>query len=191
MSNGPKLWTKLLNESGFGNKTLIMGGAIVDYAANVEPKDYDIFHQYSPGQPELPANWKMTKVDFNDEGWIEEHKELYAQGLDEQGNAPIGSVYEYLVDGEHLVQLIGVHYDDPKKHFKNFDHTLTLGWFSAKGLFVHRKVFQSFDTRTVEYIGKDQTAASKAKSYVRAIKKTMKYDANDPFADMWNYKGFF
>jgi hypothetical protein len=182
MANGPKLWKKLLSESPKGS--VLMGGAVVDYAADVEPKDYDIFYKYVFGPPNVPENWFPVVHDLgNDEGQAE-HAFDYAQGADEHGNNPIGAVYNYIVDNTYKVQLVGVLYEDPKQHFRNFDHSLTLGYFSQRGLFVHRKVFESFDKKIVEYVGKDKSPQARAKSLFRAHAKTVRYGGD------WNYLGF-
>ncbi len=181
--NGFKLWEKILDGSPKGS--VIMGGAIVDSAVGIEPKDIDVFYSYVPGSaPLVPADWTPTDANFNDPAWMKEHEQQYLQGVGGNGNNPISSVVEYLVDG-HRVQMIGVNYHDPRTHFLNFDHSLTLAHFSKRGYFIHRKVFESFDTDTVTYVSKNKAADAKAKSLVRAKNKIARYGGNN-----WNFIGF-
>jgi len=172
MANGPKLWMKLISEAP--KNSVLMGGAVVDYAYSVhlQPKDYDIFYTYQVGLPVLPPNWVKLDQDNQNE---------YEQG---NGNH-IGSVYDYLVDGVYRIQLIGVHFIDPKQHFKSFDHSLTLGVFSNKGMFIHRKAFESVQNETIEYISKNKEPKAVAKSLARAQKKADKYGWLNP-----QFKGF-
>lgn len=185
MVNEPKLWDKLLAESPKGS--VLMGGAVIDYMFATHVNDYDIFYSYQPGVDlNIPANWTMTEVKFNDPEWIKAHEEAYLQGVDENGANPISTVYEYLVDGEHKVQLIGVNYDNPLKHMRNFDHSLTLGSYTKNGMTIHRKVFESIDNHTVTYVSKNHDLHAVTRSLERAQKKTLKM----PFGD-WQYVGFF
>jgi len=178
MDNGPKLWANLIKEAPKGS--ILMGGAVVDYIAGVKPKDYDIFHIYKEGQPILPPWWKFQPpVD------IDIHHEEYIAVENPKGTHPIGSIYNYLVYDKYKVQLIGVFYDDPKSHFKNFDHSLTLGRWSQNGLFIHEKVFQSLEDKAIEYVSKNKSAKAIARSMDRAKAKAEKYGFVDPI-----YKNF-
>lgn len=182
--NDQKLWSSLLKQSP--KDSILMGGAIVDCIAGVKPKDYDIFYPYKfPNKWDKPNNWKLTDADFNDPEWVKEHDAWYAQGEDAAGQQTIASVIEYLVDGQHTVQLIGVWYDDAREHLKNFDHSLTLGYYSdSRGLFVHPKVFKSFDDHIITYVNKNQKQEQKDRSFIRALKKADKYGGE------WIYSGF-
>lgn len=187
MHNGPKLWNKLLSEAPEGS--VLMGGAVVDWHLGHEAKDYDIFHTYKVGEPvNLPPNWKMTEAQFNDEAWAEAHQQQYLQGIDENGGHPIGSVYEYMIDNHFIVQLIGVNYEDPKTHFKNFDHSLTLGRYTKTGLFIHKKVFDSIHNHVVEYVSKNHELESVQRSLARAKSKVKKYTADH--GNNWAFKNF-
>ena len=180
--NGPKLWQKLLDSAPKG--AIIMGGAVVDYVLDVEPKDFDIFFTDRPGAlAVIPAGWQLTEQDFNNPVWRAEHHEQYLQGVDGDGNMPIVTINEYLVD-VRLVQMIGVHYPNPRQHFRNFDHSMTLAYFSEKGLFVSRKVFESIATKTITYVSTNQDPIAKAKSLARAKKKAARYGGN------WSFIGF-
>lgn len=186
MQNGPKLWAKLLDESPKGS--VLMGGACIDWMLGHEAKDYDIFHTYKVGEPfngAPPIGWKKTDVHFNDPVWAKAHQELYLQGGVEGHANPIGSVYEFMVDGEHKVQLIGVHYENPAQHMKNFDHTLTLARWSKNGMFTHRKAYETFDTHIIEYVSKDKSAEARSRSIWRAMNKIEKYGDDD-----WELVGF-
>ncbi len=180
--NGPKLWSKLLAEAP--KDSVLMGGAVIDYMVDMEAKDYDIFHVYKPQPMIVPPNWELTDVNFNDEAWVAQHQKEYLQGIDGNGNYPIGSVNEYIVDGEHKVQLIGVMYVDANQHFKNFDHSLTLGRYTKRGMFIHQKVFESFQTETITYVSKNPGPVQKVRSLERAKRKALKYGGE------WTYKGF-
>lgn len=182
MNNGTKLWDHLLAEAPAG--AILMGGAVVDYAADQEPKDFDIFHTYKVGLPDVPENWVMTDANFNDPVWAEAHKQEYLQGVEANGAEPIGSVYEYIVDGQYKVQLIGVQYDNPREHFKNFDHSLTLAWYGKPGLFVSRKVFRTFDDDTIRYVGKNKSPKAVMRSLIRAEAKAARYGGE------WKFAGF-
>lgn len=182
LNHSTKLWDKLLDEAP--KNSILMGGAIIDEGCGINPKDYDIFHTYKVGEPEVPPNWKMTEVDWNKPEWVEQHLVDYAQGVGPDGKKVIGSVYEYLVDDLYVVQLIGVMYENPAKHFKNFDHSLTLGRYSSKGLFLHKKVFDSINTRTIEYVGHDKSIEAKTKSLKRAELKAQRYKG------YWDFIGF-
>jgi hypothetical protein len=185
MNNSPALWDKLLKQVPKGSA--LMGGAVVDYLLGLPVNDYDIFYTYKPGQGHIfPGNWQMSEAYFNDPVWIKQHEEMYMQGVDEFGNHPISSVVEYLVDGEHKVQMIGVNYLDPLKHLKNFDHSLTLASYDAKGMFVHKKVFQSYESKIIEYVSKNLAADAVQKSLMRAHKKAAKIGIEHD----WQYKGF-
>lgn len=185
MNNGPKLWNKLLDEAPKGS--LLMGGAVIDWHLGHEAKDYDIFHTYKIGEPNIPGNWSLIQ-NYQEPNWADAHENEYLQGNDEHNNNPISSVYEYIVDGIHKVQLIGVNYDDPSVHFKNFDHSLTLGKYSKTGLFIHKKVFDSIHSHVVEYVSKNKTAKAVARSFLRARTKTKKYSGGQD--GNWAYKGF-
>ena len=78
------------------------------------------------------------------------------------------------MDGQYKVQLIGLNYDNPIKHLKNFDHSLTLASYDSKGLFVHKKVFESFDNKVIEYVSKNLDADAVNKSLIRACNKAAK-----------------
>lgn len=184
--NKPALWDKLLKVAPKGSA--LMGGAIVDYLLGLQVNDYDIFYTYYPGMGMLlPADWVMTPVNFNDPAWMKEHEEMYLQGVDEFGNNPISSVIEYMVAGEHKVQLIGVNYDNPIKHLKNFDHSLTLASYNSKGMFVSKKVFESHDSHVIEYVNKNHEAKAVEKSILRAKKKIAKMEFD---GHAWELKGF-
>jgi hypothetical protein len=186
MNNCPALWDDLLKQVPKGSA--LMGGAIIDYLLGIPVNDYDIFYSYKPGQGFiLPGNWVPTMANFNDPVWIEQHEAQYKQGIDEFGNHPISVVYEYMVDGIHKVQLIGVNYDNPLKHLKNFDHSLTLASYDAKGMFVHKKVFESKDNHIITYVSKNKEAKAVMKSMARAQKKIGKM----PFdGHAWELQGF-
>jgi len=183
MMNSPQLWDQLLAVAPKGSA--LMGGAIIDYLLGIPVNDYDIFYTYHPGMGHLfPDNWKMTNADFNDPVWVKEHDEWYLQGVDEAGNNPISSVIEYLVDGAHKVQMVGVNYAKPLKHLANFDHSLTLASYTTKGMFVSKKVFQSSDTNTITYVSNNKSPDAVAKSFVRAQKKAARIGGD------WQFKGF-
>lgn len=186
--NGHQLWEYLLNQSPEG--AVLMGGAIVDTFASIKVNDFDIFYTYIPGikQPnwEPPANWKLTDQDFNDPEWLAEHQEKYLQGVDKNGDHPISVVSEYLVDNLYTVQLIGVNYDNPLLHFKNFDHSLTLGYFSTKGYYLSRRVIDSCAQKTITYLSKNKDPAAKARSFERAAYKAARYGDNGE----WKFIGF-
>ncbi len=186
MNNGPKLWNKLLNESPAN--AVLMGGAVIDWHLGHEAKDYDIFFEYKPGPPGVPENWELTEADFNDPVWAEAHQQEYLQGVGEDGNNKIGSVNEYIVDGEHRVQLIGVMYKDPKMHFQNFDHSLTLGRYTKTGLFIHRRVFDSIRSHIVTYISKNHEPKAVERSFNRAKAKTKRYSGGHE--GNWNFHNF-
>jgi hypothetical protein len=182
-----KLWNKLLAQSPKGS--ILMGGAVVDSLWSKTPKDYDIFYSYKPAAAldwEVPENWKLTEADYNNPEWVAQHQAEYAQGIDENGHNPISSVLEYLVDDEHLVQLVGVNYDKPVKHFKNFDHSFTLGWYNKTGLFIHKEVFRAQQSHTVRYVSKNKDPNAVSKSLDRAIAKVNKYE---PW-EFWDFEGF-
>lgn len=181
MQNDYNLWDKLLSEAP--KRSVLMGGAPIDALVGLEPKDYDIFHEYRVGEPNVPNNWKMTNINFNDPVWVAEHNEHYLQG-DNGAHKVIGSVYEYMVDGKYKVQLIGVYYKNPAEHLKNFDHSLTLARYTKRGLFIHRKVFETLDTRIIEYVGKNKSAEAKEKSLKRAMLKALKFGGG------WDFKNF-
>lgn len=179
MDNGPKLWSDLIKQAPPGS--VLMGGAVVDYIVGVEPKDFDIFHTYKVGPVQgLPPWWVPTEANFNDPVWVEKHQELYKQGIGDNGQHMIGSVYEYMVDGLYKVQLIGVMHVDPKMHFRTFDHTLTLGRYSKNGMWVHGKVFGSIETKSVEYISKDKHPDAVSRSLKRAMSKVERYGWLNP-----------
>lgn len=185
MNNSPELWDKLIKAAPKGS--VLMGGAIIDYLLGIAVNDYDIFYPYKPGQGFIvPITWKLTEADFNDPIWIKEHEEAYLQGVDENGFNPIATVYEYLVEGEHKVQLIGVHYEKAITHLKNFDHSLTLASYDSKGMFVHKKVFESKFKQTITYVSKNTDANAVLKSMLRAEKKLARLHNG---AD-WELKGF-
>lgn len=187
MNNSPKLWMKLLAESPKGS--VLMGGAVVDYAMFKQPKDYDIWCTYNPMNPWIPpANWTLTNMDFNNPEWVKEHEEQYLQGVAADGLKPIAAVNEYLVDNEHLVQIIAVHYANPADHFQNFDHSFTLGRFTKSGMFIHRKVFEARDSGIIEYVSKNKHPEAMFKSLKRAHAKANKYDHWGHHE--WKFKGF-
>lgn len=184
--NKPALWDELLSHAPKGSA--LMGGAIVDYLLGLPVHDYDVFYPYQPGPGLiLPVNWVLTEADFNDPVFIKEHEEMYLQGIDEFGNHPISIVQEYLVAGEHKVQMIGVNYDNPIKHMKNFDHSLTLASYNSKGMFVSSKVFKSYANHTIEYVSKNLEAKAVARSFIRAKKKIAKIPDD---GNAWELKGF-
>ena len=191
MVNSPALWDKLLKHAPKGSA--LMGGAVVDYLLGIPVNDYDIFYTYKPGLGFiLPDSWVPTEADFNDPVWAEQHQEQYMQGVGDNGHNPISIVHEYMVDGEHKVQMIGVNYQNPIKHMNNFDHSLTLASYTTKGLFVSKKVFQSYDSKTIEYVSGNKTAAAINKSIARAQKKVQRLAVaqGDPGLVAWEYKGF-
>lgn len=175
--NNPELWRQLLQQAPKGS--VLMGGAVVDFMCGIQPKDYDIFYRYHPGMPEVSVNWMFVEMDYNDPVQLKQHNADYQQLNNGQPN-PIGAVYNYKVpsvEGVLDVQMIGVQYQDPKDHFQNFDHTLTLGSYSETGMFVHEKVFESLATKTITYIGKDNPKA-KMRSRNRALEKASRIDPN-------------
>lgn len=181
--NSPEIWDYLLAQSP--KDSALMGGAVIDYWFGKDPKDFDIFYSYKPGQEiVIPPNWKMTDADFNDPVWIAKHDAWYLQGVDANNNNPISSVVEYLVDGTYLVQLIGVGYFNPAEHLKNFDHSLTLGRYTKHGMFIHRKTLQTVDDHVIEYVSKNQNEESKNRSFIRAQNKAIRYGGH------WEFKGF-
>lgn len=186
MVNNPALWDKLLADAPQGSA--LMGGAIIDYLLGIPVHDYDIFYTYKPGPGlQLPVTWVPTEADFNNPEFVKAHEEMYLQGIDEQGNHPISIVQEYLVDGEHKVQMIGVNYANPLKHLQNFDHSLTLASYNNKGMFVHKKVFQSKETQTITYVSKNKEIGAVNKSFIRANKKIARF----PQVGVgWKLKGF-
>lgn len=186
MNNSPALWDKLLAQAPKGS--VLMGGAVVDFLLNLPVNDFDIFYTYHPGMGfVLPGNWVPTEANFNDPVWAEQHQEMYLQGVGEGGLNPISVVYEYMVDGVHKVQMIGVNYDKPIKHMANFDHSLTLASYDAKGLFVSKKVFQSYDSKVIEYVSKNKEHKAVVKSMGRAQKKIQKMPDG---VFEWKFKGF-
>jgi len=185
MANGQKLWTELLKGAPKGS--VLMGGAIVDLLADIEPKDYDIFCTYAPGyQNNIPKTWKRNPVNF--EELLK--KEEYLAGEQEGGGLnPIIEVTNFTVDGAYLVQLIALAYENPVEHFKNFDHSLTLGRWTDKGLFIHKKVFESLNNDTVWFVGKNKSAERRMKSLERAKKKVTRYVGVAGALD-WDFQGF-
>lgn len=184
--NNPHIWDKLLAEAPQGS--VLMGGAVIDYIANqylisdIDPKDYDIFHIYQVGLPPTPPNWVFQEVDYNDPTKKAQHDEDYLQAFGEDGFKipnPISSVYNYIVDGNKKVQLIGLNIPDPKQHFKTFDHSLTLGMYSSNGMFVSQRVFESLRTKTIYYL-----KGNKEKAWERMKRKINRYGGN------WIVKGF-
>lgn len=187
MNNGPKLWNKLLAEAPT-KEPVLMGGAVIDYEFGYKVNDYDIFFSYIPAILfNLPPNWKMTDADFNDPVWLAEHEAHYLQGIEGNGDHPISSVHEYLVDGEYKVQLIGVKYADPAEHFKNFDHSLTLGRYTKNGMFVHRKAFDSVENQVVEYVSNNHSIAAVTRSINRVYKKLDRWGLGH---GPWDLKNF-
>lgn len=187
--NGPNLWSKLLHEAPEGSA--IMGGAIVDWAWSErfykvkEPKDIDIFHTYRHGMPVVPNYWKFLEMDYNDPIKKAAHDAEYLLKQD-GGHGEIGSVYDYDL-GDYHVQLIGVHYADPRQYIAKFDHSLTLGMFSKDGLCIHANVFESFKNKTVTYLGKPGDNGS-TKAIVRALNKIQRLDPVNVGA--WEFAGF-
>jgi len=185
MINNPQTWNTLLEKAPPG--AVLMGGAVRDYLLNQEAKDYDIFHTYQYGIPEIPG-WKYIPREVV-AGEVHPDYDIVVDG---QPN-PIGSVYDYDVliknDGEILpkkirVQLVGVHYADPTEHFKHFDHTLTLALYGSKGMIVDRRLFNSIHNKVVTCTNK----AKPLKSLNRAISVINRIDPKK--ADAWIYQGF-
>lgn len=182
--NSPTTWDEILDKAPDGS--ILMGGAVRDYALAQEAKDYDVFHPYKfgVGIPEVPG-WKYLPRDPNDEG---KHQEDYdIEGINGQPN-PISSVYDYdvVLKSGHIVrvQLIGLHYENPKMHFKNFDHTLTLAAYTDNGMFLDRRLLRSFDEKNVLLINN----ANPEKSLQRAKKVIERIDPHG--APNWTYQGF-
>lgn len=189
MNNGPKVWNRLLNSCP--DNSLVMGGAVIDWWLGHKPNDIDIFYPYKHGGGPFaitPPGWVLSDADFNDPVWVAEHDAQYMQGVDKNGDHPICVVTEYIVDGDLKVQMIAVNYKNAAEHFKNFDHTLTLGRYSKNGLFIHRKVFETMATHVVQYVSKDRSALSIVRSLERAKKKTTKYSGGHE--GDWDFEGF-
>lgn len=165
INNGPELWSKLLEEAPEGS--VLMGGAVVDWAfgAGLKPKDFDLWIPYIPGY--------IPKVD----GWhrLVHHTDMEQYAADPGQPVSIGSVNTYLRDGPNhsvlKIQVIGVLGDDPKSQFSKFDHSLTLGSFSENGLFVHKMVYDSINTKTVTCINNSKPVVS----LERAMGKVIRY----------------
>lgn len=181
MINRPRNWNKLLKAAPQGS--VLMGGAIRDWLVDREAKDFDIFHTYEFGVPQIDG-WV-----YKENPDLEAHQAEYDIG---DPNGPIGSVYDYevlIVDDfwgprSVKVQLIGVIYDDPTKHFGSFDHTLTLGLYSKHGLYVDQRMFDSFNTKSVTCTNNSKPE----KSLLRAKKAVAKISLEG--AEDWNYLGF-
>jgi hypothetical protein len=160
-----------------------MGGAIVDSLVGAVPKDYDIFCTKRVGW-NIPQNWKYIKPENADQ--IKARQAEY-DIENKQGLNPIKEVNDFDVELDDKiirVQLIYVDYDDARKHLKNFDHTLTLAWFSKNGVYIHRKVFESLNTKTVTLLNNKKPEKSK----LRALKKIEKLDPEGK--DNWKLIGW-
>ena len=182
--NGPLLWADLLADCP--KRAVLMGGAVVDYVAaqwgvgNGEPKDYDIFYPYKPGLPDMPEGWEYQVPDVAEAA----HQAEYVADVDHKH--PIGAVYTYKV-GFLKVQLIGLMLPDPRDYFKMFDHSLTLGYYTKSGMFVHKRVFDSLVNQQITFVAKDRGPKQKIKSYKRAINKLEHYHAD---LHEWELIGF-
>ena len=187
-NNGPKVWDRILNTVPF--EAVIMGGAVIDYLYGWKVNDIDVFHTYKVGEPFAitPPGWQMLEK-FNEPDWVEAHQQQYLQGINEFGQHPVGSVYDFLVDGHIKVQLIGVHYNDPKTHFHNFDHSLTLGRYTKNGMFVHRKVFETVANHVVEYTCPYKNEEHMVRALERAKAKVKKVTGGVGGGG-WTYRGF-
>lgn len=190
MINKTATWNKLLEAAPAGS--VLMGGAIRDWTLDREAKDYDIFYPYYiPGILEIP-DWKYIP---NPDAEAHQAEYDIGAGIDNQLNpiaivsdyeVPIGS-YALTPDGLVIpatvkVQLIGVHYDDPTEHFKNFDHTLTLGMYGKYGLCIDKRMFDSFHNKTVTCTNsaKPEKSLARAQSVVKRLWGEQH----------WNYLGF-
>jgi hypothetical protein len=178
LTNSLQTWNELLDAAPQG--AVLMGGAIRDWACNHEAKDYDIFYNYRPGVHEAP-NWEYIPRNY-DPGLFDQR----AHDADYNDRA-IGSVYDYDVrvsNGQSVrVQLIGVHFNDPREHFRSFDHTLTLGRYGAKGLYIDKRMSDALVTRTVTWLHGD-----KDKALERAQRAVSRVDPGEEAE--WNYQGF-
>lgn len=186
MKNDPQLWSELLK--GFPATAVLMGGAPRDFFYSVEAKDYDIFVPYQVGQPDLPANWEYQEMNYNDPAALAVHQEDYLQqpGADNNGNLPVGSVYNYKVKNMWDivdVQIIGVHYPDPVMHMKNFDHTLCLAAFSLeRGLYFAPEFMTSMVDRSVKAIHLRHNTLDRAQRAVKRISNGNEW--------LWDFHGF-
>lgn len=197
MINGPEIWNKLLEVAPKGS--VLMGGAVRDYILYKEPKDYDIFYPHTIGLPEIPGwTYKENPDQVAHQAEYDIMQEP-GEGIQLKPNSPIAAVWDYeVVIGKKYdvgtwgykdliakVQLIGLHYDKVTKHFKNFDHTLTLGMYRREnGMFVDSRLFESIYNETVTCTNnaRPEKALARAKSVVQRI--------NPNGAEFWNYQGF-
>lgn len=155
--NNPLTWDLILAQSP--RNSIIAGGAPRDYFFGHEAKDYDVFYRYQPG---LPINgvqgWNYVfrdvtnRQDYENMGGLE-------NGINRN---PIGCVYDYDVQipdqGVARIQMIGVHYPDPIDMLENFDHTLTLGYYTGFNLVYDKRLVN--DARSNEvHILKTQNLA--------------------------------
>lgn len=187
MINGPKFWNSLLDKCPAGS--ILMGGAVRDFIVGVEPKDFDIFYPYRPMYPAIEG-WE-----YKEYNQAEAAKRREDYGLDEDGanvNAernPLAIVRNYEIpvadDADPIkVQLMGVHFNDARHMYRLFDHTLTLGRYSRKGLFVDARLFESLDTKTVTCTNghRGENSLNRAK---RVVARIDPQGVND-----WNFLGF-
>lgn len=182
--NSPALWANLLEASPKG--AVLMGGSVVDWAATeyydnvIEPKDYDIFYSALNPHDGFPDNWKKVQPPVQDR-----IKEYMIHDL--EGRMPILQIEDFDVQTNNAilrVQMIMINADDPRDFFKSFDHSLTLASFGKNGLFVHKKVFDSFEYEIVTCVNPN----NKLKSLARAQKKVAKYDPEGVLN--WQFQGF-
>jgi hypothetical protein len=179
--NNPSTWAELLQFCP--KNSILAGGAIRDWLVGQEPKDYDIFYSYFPGIPITNNNWLYQEI-------VDPvaHAAEY-QPVDGEPNKKIGAVYNYevILSGGFFVQvqMVGVHYPNPKEHCKTFDHTLTLGRFGLEsGLAISPLLFESLRTRTVTCLD----PLRKEKSFLRATTAVERIDPDH--IDLWTYKNF-
>jgi hypothetical protein len=186
MKNDPQLWAELLKQVPLN--CVLMGGAPRDFFYSVEAKDYDIFHPYAVGMPDVPGNWEFVEMNYNDPVQLAAHQADYLEqpGVGNNGQLPIGSVYNYKVKNMWDVvdvQLIGVHYPDPVMHLANFDHTLCLAAYSLdKGLYYAPPFMDSMIARTVKAINLRHNTLERAQAAVKKISNGNEW--------LWDYQGF-
>lgn len=169
--NGPELWRKILAGAPAGS--VIMGGAIVDYVLGIQPKDFDVYCPIDAPFP-LGTTWKLA-------GNPADYKEY--QDVD----FPIKSICNYTDHGVKI-QLMQTYSNDPTKVFKHFDHSLTKGLYSKKGIFVSDCVYKTLETGEVRFVGKTESVEKRYKSLLRAHAKIAKYDPQG--FDNWKFINF-
>ena len=178
--NSPALWRYLLEQ--YPRRGVLMGGAVIDFLCDKPAKDYDIFVPYNwlDEQPKVLPNWVAEPLpDALDEIYYEQGEPV-----------KIGRVDNYTVDKKYKVQIIHVLYKDPREYFKSFDHSLTLGMYTRRGLIIDDRALESFETHVIKYVAPDFNGAKGAKAFVRAQAKAAKYGWKDAkyvgFGEMLN-----